>query len=180
MASTSLSGGQDREVTRRYTAGQMCERVRAALRDLGLNAEVVTFKASTRTAADAANAIGCEPKQVVKSLVFMAGGQPVMALVPGDRSASPPKLARLLGLPRKQVRMATAGEIREHTGYDLGTVTPVGLPGRMDIAVDTVLRDCNELWLAAGEERAMFRANTDDLVRAIGAQWAEISERPDL
>lgn len=152
------------------------DRVETALRELGLETEIFEYAGTTRTAQDAAAVIGCETGQVVKTLVFLADGRPTIVLVPGDRVAKPAELARLLGVPRKRLKMATANEVREHTGYEVGTVAPVGLPKSYDVIADRALQRYRDVWASAGSERAMFRASQDELMEAIGAQWADITE----
>ena len=100
------------------------QRVQAALRELGVEIEVLELDASTRTAQQAADAIGAELGSIVKSLVFLADGKPVIVLVAGDRRADPAKLKALLGARR--VMIANAEQVRQATGYAIGGVPPLG------------------------------------------------------
>ena len=102
------------------------ERFLAAARQLGLEPEVRKFPEGTRTADDAARAIGCDVAQIVKSLVFMAEDGPFLALTSGANRADPARLGVELGT--KGVRRATADEVREATGYAIGGTPPFGLP----------------------------------------------------
>ncbi len=151
------------------------ERVKAALRTLGLPGSVVNFEASTSTAVDAANAVGCEPGQIVKTLFFLADGRPTVALVAGDRQADTARLAEVVGVGRKRLKMGTPEEVLEHTGYPVGGVSPVGLPSPSDVVVDESLRRFEVVWAAAGTGNAVFEARTAELVQAIKGQWAAIT-----
>jgi len=151
------------------------ERVQAALRALGLPGQVVQFDASTRTAADAAGAVGCKLGQIVKTLFFLADGRPTMALVAGDRQADTARLAEVVGVGRKKLKMGTPEEVLDHTGYPVGGVAPVGSLKPSDVVVDESLRRFDVVWAAAGSGNAVFEARTTDLVQAIHGQWAAIT-----
>ncbi|MBI2766405.1 MAG: YbaK/EbsC family protein [Chloroflexi bacterium] len=151
------------------------ERARAALIELGLPADLVTFGASTRTAPEAAAAVGCELGQIVKSLFFLAGGRPTLVLVAGDRQADTAKLAELVGVPRKKLAMGTPEQVMEYTGYPVGGVAPVGHAQRCDIIVDDSLGRFERVWAAAGSGNTVFEAVTADLVAKVEGQWAAIT-----
>jgi prolyl-tRNA editing enzyme YbaK/EbsC (Cys-tRNA(Pro) deacylase) len=110
------------------------ERFEEAARAAGLALEIRRFPQGTKTAADAARAIGCDIGQIVKSLVFVADGRPFLALTSGSNRADPGRLAKLLG--SAQVRRATAEEAREATGYAIGGTPPFGHPGSLRVLVD--------------------------------------------
>ncbi|MCA9846003.1 MAG: YbaK/EbsC family protein, partial [Dehalococcoidia bacterium] len=93
------------------------QRVREALRDLAIDEDVVEFAESTATAADAAKAVGCELGQIVKTLFFLANGRPTVVLAAGDRHVDTAKLAPILGVGRKKLKMGTPEQVLEHTGY---------------------------------------------------------------
>jgi Cys-tRNA(Pro) deacylase len=155
------------------------EHVQDALEALGLPGRVRTFdEASTHTAQEAADAVGCELGQIVKTLFFVADGRPTMALVAGDRQVDTAALAQLIGVGRKKLKMGTPEEVRAITGYEVGGVSPVGVAQPCDIVVDDSLLRFEEVWAAAGAANAVFPANTADLVRAIGGQWAAIVKDP--
>src|SRR3990170_1842819 len=100
------------------------ERVVAAARDTGLEIEVARFPEGTRTADDAARAVGCEVGQIVKSLVFMADGSPIVALVSGANRVALGRLAAAVGA--QEVRRADGDEARAATGFAIGGVPPFG------------------------------------------------------
>lgn len=154
------------------------ERVRAALDALGLPAELKTFDESTHTAQDAANAVGCELGQIVKTLYFSADGRPTLALVAGDRQADTAKLAQILGIGRKKLKMGAPEEVLAHTGYPVGGVSPVGSAHPCDVVVDDSLKRFGTIWAAAGNGNTVFAAETDRLVDAVKGQWANITREP--
>jgi len=152
------------------------ERVRAALRDLGLPAEIVEFDGTTRTAQDAAAAVGCQLGQIVKTLFFMADGRPTMALVAGDRQVDTAALAAIVGIGRKRLKMGTPDEVRVLTGFEVGGVSPAGCLCSADVVADESLKRFDRVWSAAGAHNAVFETRTVDIVAAIGAQWAAITK----
>jgi len=152
------------------------QRVGAALKELGLPSEILQFETSTSTAREAAEAVGCETGQIVKTLFFMAAGRPTVVLAAGDRQVDTGALAAIVGIGRKKLKMGTPAEVREHTGYEIGGVAPVGHLKGSDVVVDDSLRRFECVWAAAGTGKTVFPARTDDLVRAIGGQWAAITK----
>ncbi len=151
------------------------DRADAALAALGLPGRVREFEASTHTAAEAASAVGCELGQIVKTLFFMADGRPTLALVAGDRQVDTARLADLLGVGRKKLKMGGPDEVLACTGYAVGGVSPVGLTAPCDIVVDDSLRRFEQVWAAAGAGNAVFPADTDAFVAAVNGQWAAIT-----
>src|SRR2546421_2757480 len=101
------------------------DRVSAALTRAGVSARIEQFSTSTRTAQEAADSIGAPVGQIVKSLLFLAGDEPVLALVSGVNQLDIPRLASLAGAP---VRKADANAVRDATGYAIGGVPPNGFP----------------------------------------------------
>jgi prolyl-tRNA editing enzyme YbaK/EbsC (Cys-tRNA(Pro) deacylase) len=133
----------------------------------GLEPDVRRFPEGTKTAEDAARAIGCDVAQIVKSLVFMADGGPVVALTSGRNRVDTDELARLAGA--SAVRRATPDEAREATGFAVGGTPPFGHPQRIRTFVDPLLLTFDEVWAAAGTPDAVFAVSPKDLVRASGA-----------
>jgi prolyl-tRNA editing enzyme YbaK/EbsC (Cys-tRNA(Pro) deacylase) len=154
------------------------ERVRAGLIALALPLEIVEFDGTTRTAQDAADAVGCELGQIVKTLFFLAGGRPTMALVAGDRQVDTAALAAIVGIGRKKLKMGSPDEVRALTGFEVGGVAPVGSLCPADVVADESLKRFERIWSAAGAHNAVFEARTSVLVAAIGAQWAAITKDP--
>ncbi len=151
------------------------ERVRAALAALGLEAELQEFAAGTHTAEDAASAVGCELGQIVKTLFFSADGRATLALVAGDRQVDTARLASIVGVGRKKLKMGTPEEVLAHTGYPVGGVAPVGSAHPCDVVVDQSLQRFDRIWAAAGDGNTVFPAETTALVSAIGGQWGDIT-----
>ena len=151
------------------------ERVAAALEALRLPAKVVEFDASTATAEAAAAAVGCELGQIVKTLVFLADGRPTMVLAAGDRLVDTAKLAELLGVSRKRLKMGSADEVLAMTGYPVGGVSPVGGLTRCDVVADASLGRFERVWAAAGGPHAVFGIGREELVSATRAQWGAIT-----
>lgn len=154
------------------------DRVRVALAELGLPSELTEFDATTRTAEDAARAVGCELGQIVKTLFFLAEGRATMALVAGDRQVDTALLAQLLGVGRKRLKMGSPDEVLEHTGYPVGGVAPVGSLKPCDVVADESLQRFERIWAAAGNANTVFPAGTFALVRATNGQWAAIAKAP--
>ncbi|MGH2676191.1 MAG: YbaK/EbsC family protein [Actinomycetota bacterium] len=150
------------------------ERFLAEAERIGLSLEVREFPEGTRTAEDAARAIGCEVGQIVKSLVFVAGTEPILALTSGPNRADTARLSALLhGVP---VRRATPEEARAATGFAIGGTPPFGHPRRLRIFCDPDLLEHDEVWAAAGTPRAVFPISPQDLLRATGAEPADFRE----
>jgi prolyl-tRNA editing enzyme YbaK/EbsC (Cys-tRNA(Pro) deacylase) len=148
-------------------------RVVTAAAEAGLEIEVRRFPEETRTAADAARAVGCDVGQIVKSLVFMADGAPVLALVSGEHQLDPARLASALGA--SEVRRATGDEARRATGYAIGGVPPLGHASHLPVLVDRQLLRHPVVWAAAGLPDAVFPADPAALVKASGARDADLA-----
>jgi prolyl-tRNA editing enzyme YbaK/EbsC (Cys-tRNA(Pro) deacylase) len=144
------------------------ERFTEAATALGIDVEVVRFPEGTKTAADAARAVGCEIGQIVKSLVFMADGRPVVALTSGSNRADTARLAELMGAA--EVRRATPDEARAATGFAIGGTPPFGYPGVVEQVIDQDLMDHAEVWAAAGTPDAVWRVDPERLRAATGAR----------
>jgi len=149
-------------------------RFTAAAAERGLTIEVRRFPEGTKTAQDAARAVGCDVGQIVKSLVFVADGQPFLALTAGSNRADVAKLAAILGVDH--VRRADAEEARAATGYGIGGTPPFGHPKPLRVLVDRDLLGHDEVWAAAGTPDAVFPLSSDELVRTSGAEPADFRE----
>lgn len=152
------------------------ERVVSAAREAGLTIEVERFPEGTRTAADAARAVGCEVAQIVKSLVFVAGAQPLLALVSGANRVDLDKLARAVEVGPGGVRRADGDEARAATGFAIGGVPPFGHSVALTVLVDRDLAAHDRLWAAAGLPDAVFAVTPDDLVRASGGRVVDLAD----
>ena len=150
------------------------QRVQAALRELGIELEIRELDASTRTAQQAADAIGTELGSIVKSLVFLTDGQPVIVLVAGDRRADPVKLKALLGARR--VMIADADQVRQATGYAIGGVPPIGYATPLPVWIDRSLSRFATVYAAAGGPRAIFPIAFSRLVELTQGKLADLTE----
>jgi prolyl-tRNA editing enzyme YbaK/EbsC (Cys-tRNA(Pro) deacylase) len=144
------------------------ERVAAYLREAGAEARLEELDSGTSTAEDAARAAGCTLEQIVKSLVFVCDGKPVVALVPGDRRADPAKIAR--AAEASEARIARAGEVREMTGFDPGGVAPFPLPKVERVLIDHNLLSHDVVWIGAGSSMHIAALSPADLVRLARAR----------
>lgn len=155
------------------------DRFRAAAAELGVSVVPRTFPDGTRTAADAAAAIGCEVGAIVKSLVFIADGSPVLALVSGADRVDTGRLATALGA--SMVRKADADEARAATGYAIGGTPPFGHTGTgvRRVLCDPDLLAREVVWAAAGGPSSVFPLAPSELVRAAGAEVAPLAAEAD-
>lgn len=139
----------------------------------GITIEPRSFPEGTKTAADAAAAIGVEVGQIVKSLVFLVDGEPVMALVAGDNQLDEKKLSAAHG--GGTVGRADADAVRAATGFPIGGVPPLG--HALAIHVDETLLRFTEVWAAAGTWTDVFPIAPDVLVRVSGGTVADLAKR---
>jgi prolyl-tRNA editing enzyme YbaK/EbsC (Cys-tRNA(Pro) deacylase) len=136
---------------------------------------VSTFPEGTRTAADAAAAIGCEVAQIVKSLVFRrASGAPVLVVASGANRVDEAKVEALLGEP---VGKPDAAFVREATGFAIGGVPPAGHAQPIETLVDEDLLALDGLWAAAGTPRTVFPLTPDELVALTRGRVADVAAR---
>ncbi len=150
------------------------ERVRTALAERELVVEIIEFPESTRTAAEAASAVGATVGQIVKSLVFVADGQPVLVLASGAHRVDPDKLARAAAAAR--VEKATAEKTRSVTGFSIGGVPPVGHLTALRVFVDEALLQHRIVYAAAGTPHAVFAVEPQALVRVTQGEIADLAE----
>lgn len=148
------------------------ERVQAALSEHGVETEILEFPQGTKTAQEAAAAIGTDVAQIVKSLVFVAGEDPVLVLVSGAHMADTGKLAREFGAP---VRCADAETVRRATGFAIGGVAPVGHTSPLRTLIDDNLMNYDVVYAAAGTPFSIFPIAPDELVRVTGGRVADVA-----
>ncbi len=139
-------------------------RVQAALAAFGLGLTVKEFDSSTRTAADAAAAIGCTVAQIAKSILFRAvpSDRPILVVTSGVNRVNEAKVAGYLG---ETLGKADAAFVRTRTGFVIGGVPPVGHAETIETFIDEDLMRLGEIWAAAGTPNAVFRLRPADLVR---------------
>jgi prolyl-tRNA editing enzyme YbaK/EbsC (Cys-tRNA(Pro) deacylase) len=147
------------------------QRVQAALTAAGVDARIQEFPSSTRTAQEAAASVGTSVAQIVKSLVFLAGDAPVMALVSGVNRLDTQRLAALIDAP---IGKADADAVRQATGYSIGGVPPIGFPAPIPTYIDRDLLQYDIVWAAAGTPRHVFPIAPNELVRITGGHVADL------
>ena len=148
-------------------------RVEAALRGAGLNAEIREM-GDTRTALDAATAVGCEVDQIAKSIIFRGedSGHVVLFLTAGGNRVDADKATALAGQP---LGKADAALIRSETGFAIGGVAPVGHLTEIAAFIDPRLLEFDTVWAAAGTPRHVFAISPADLLRVSGARQADFT-----
>jgi len=163
-------GGTDMSKTLSASA----QRFQAALKGLGFSLQVVELPDSTRTAVEAAQAIGCQLGQIVKSLVFKAkrSERPVLVIASGTNRVNERAIEALIGEP---LGKADADFVRQRTGFVIGGVPPVGHTEPLLTFVDQDLLAFDEIWAAAGTPNAVFRLTPHDLVRMTGGEVIKIT-----
>ena len=154
-------------------SGSSVERVRSALAEAGLADAVVEFPAGTRTAEDAARAVGCTVAQIAKSIVLRAGERAVVVIASGTNRVDPAKVAALAGQP---VKRADADFVRAATGFAIGGVAPVGHLSPPLLVLDRDLLALDPIWAAAGSPSHVFPTTAAALARMTGAVVAEVRQ----
>ncbi|HEX9381633.1 MAG TPA: YbaK/EbsC family protein [Gaiellaceae bacterium] len=148
------------------------EAVAAYLRAAGAEARLEEFEAVTGTASEAARAVGSDPADIVKSLIFVCDGRPVLALVPGDRRADPAKVARAAGAA--EARIAGGDEVRSITGFEPGAVAPFPLPRVDRVLGERSLLSRRAVWIGAGSARHLAVLPSPELFRLTRAAPADL------
>jgi len=149
------------------------ERVQAALHEVGVDVKAVRLSESTRTAVDAARAVGCEIGAIAKSLLFLADGKPLLVICSGDRRVDTDKVAGLVGAAT--LKMAPAEDVKRITGYAIGGVPPLGHATPIDKLMDNRLLSWPLIYAAAGAHDALFPIEPDVLARVSEATLADVT-----
>ncbi len=149
--------------------------VQNALDILNLDIQIQFFDSSTATSQQAADNIGCELGQIVKSLAFMVVEQPVIVLASGDQRVDDRKLANLYDVGRKKVKVASPEQCVEIVGYAPGGVPPFGhRTPNLPIYIDNSLERYEQVYAAAGAHNAIFPIQLAQLVEATGGTVADV------
>ncbi|MEU5401006.1 YbaK/EbsC family protein [Streptomyces sp. NPDC005963] len=157
------------------SGSQAHPRFAEALRTLGLDVEVRRFPEATRTAAQAAAAIGCDVSEIVKSLVFAADGVPVLVLMDGSSRVDVERVREELGAG--SVGRADADLVRRTTGYAIGGVPPFGHSTKTRVLADRALLNHDVVWAAAGTPHTVFALDPKTLVSQAGGELVDVRER---
>lgn len=149
------------------------QRVDAVLRAHKLTTEIVRLGDNAHTAQQAADGLGIDVAQIVKSLIFRGteSDKAYLLLVSGSNRVHEKRAGRLIG---EKLGRADADFVREHTGFAIGGVSPLGATGQVDIFIDETLFDHEVLWAAAGHPRSVFQTNANQLVTLTGAKSLNI------
>jgi prolyl-tRNA editing enzyme YbaK/EbsC (Cys-tRNA(Pro) deacylase) len=150
------------------------ERVAAVLRAAAAEARLEEFPDGTPTAAEAAEAVGCDLSEIVKSLLFVCDGRPVLVLVPGDRRVDAAKVAAEVGAAR--ARIAAADEVERATGFEPGAVAPFPLRAVEQVLIDHALLTGDLLWFGAGSTRHIAGLPPAELARLSRARAVDVVE----
>jgi Cys-tRNA(Pro) deacylase len=151
------------------------QRVGLALREARIESRIEEFPDGTPTAEAAAEAIGCELAQIVKSLVFDCDGRFVVALVPGNRRADAAKVAELAAA--SGARVASADQVEQATGFLPGAVAPFPLAHVEGVFADRSLLGHETVWIGAGSQHHMAALSPSDLIRVARARTVDLVSR---
>jgi len=149
-------------------------RVQQALRAAGVSLKVVELPESTRTAAEAARAVGCEVGQIAKSLVFRGkqSGRAILIVASGAHRVDEGKVSGKIGEP---LQIAPPDFVRAETGFAIGGVPPLGHTKPLATYIDKALLQHEVIWAAAGTPHAVFRLRPEDLIAITGGEVIEIA-----
>jgi len=149
------------------------QKVQGALKALGLANQVVELQSTTRTSADAAQAVGCRVEQIAKSIIFQGKQthKPVLVIASGPNRVNEKRIEEFISEP---LGKADADYVRKHTGFVIGGVPPIGHLEKLEIFIDEDLLKYEEIWAAAGSPNAIFRLTPSDLIKMTGGRVVSI------
>ena len=150
------------------------KRAEKCLKEFDENLSVVELKYSAKTALDAANSLNCEVGAIVKSLLIKIENDFLLCLVSGDKRCSLNKLKKIS--EKKNVRMASADEVKSQTGYTIGGVSPVGHINKIQIFIDNSLSRFTDIFAAAGHPNVIFKINYEKLIQITKGDVKDITE----
>ena len=150
------------------------KRAEMCLEEFDENLSVVELENSAKTALDAANSLNCEVGAIVKSLLIKIENDFLLCLVSGDKRCSLNKLKKIS--EKKNVRMASADEVKSQTGYTIGGVSPVGHINNIPIFVDNSLSRFKDIFAAAGHPNVIFKINYEKLIQITKGDVKDITE----
>jgi len=149
------------------------QKVQDALKALGFRNQVVELQVTTRTSAEAAQAVGCSVEQIAKSIVFKGkqSQRPILVIASGPNRVNEKRMEELISEP---LGKADADYVRKHTGFVIGGVPPVGHLEKLEIFIDEDLLNLDEIWAAAGSPNAVFKLTPSELVQMTGGRVVSI------
>ena len=150
------------------------KRAEMCLKEFDENLSVLELESSAKTALDAANSLNCEVGAIVKSLLIKIENDFLLCLVSGDKRCSLNKLKKIS--EKKNVRMASADEVKSQTGYTIGGVSPVGHINKIQIFIDNSLSRFKDIFAAAGHPNVIFKINYEKLIQITKGDVKDITE----
>jgi len=149
------------------------QKVQDVLKALGFANQVVELKVTTRTSADAAQAVGCQVEQIAKSIIFKGKQtqKPILVIASGPNRVNEKRIEELISEP---LGKADADYVRKHTGFVIGGVPPIGHLEKLEIFIDEDLLKLDEIWAAAGSPNAVFKLAPSELIKMTGGRVVSI------
>lgn len=142
-----------------------------------IEAEILHMQSGTPTVAAAAAALGVQPEQIIKSVLFLADGRPVLVIANGLTRVHRKQLADALAMSRRRVKMADGQQVEAITGYPIGAVPPFGHPQRLYTLLDQGVLQEEVVFGGGGEINALMRVTVPELQRATGGRIVDIADR---
>lgn len=142
-----------------------------------IEAEILHLQSGTPTVAAAAAALGVQPEQIIKSVLFLADGRPVLAIANGLTRVHRKQLADALAMSRRRVKMADGQQVEAITGYPIGAVPPFGHPQGLYTLLDQGVLQEEVVFGGGGEINALMRVTVPELQRATGGRIVDIADR---
>ncbi len=140
-----------------------------------IQAQIIQLEGEVRTVDQAAEAMGVSPKQIVKSLLFVAGERPVLVIALGPDRVDPDVLKQILGLTEGQLKLATPDQVLALSGYAVGTVPPIALANPMEVLIDRSVLSLDRVFAGGGSSSALLAIAPDELVERSGGQLIDMS-----
>lgn len=143
----------------------------------GIEAEILHLQSETPTVAAAAEAVGVQPEQIIKSVLFLADGRPVLVIANGLTRIQRKRLADVLSMSRRRVKMANGEQVENIGGYVIGAVPPFGHPQKLDTLIDQGVLQQKEVFGGGGEINALMCVAVPELQRVTGGRVVDIADR---
>jgi len=150
------------------------KRVEAFINKFDPNLKILLLNTTARTAKEASSSLKCEVGSIIKSLLIKVNKDFLICLIAGDRRCSLNKLKKIL--KKKDVRMASAEEVKINTGFSIGGVAPIAHQSKLNVLIDKSLNRYNEIYAAAGHPNCVFKISYDQLIKITNGSEKEISE----
>jgi prolyl-tRNA editing enzyme YbaK/EbsC (Cys-tRNA(Pro) deacylase) len=151
----------------------------AFIKQYAVDAQILPMESETLTVASAADALGVQPEQIIKSVLFLADRRPILVITNGTARIHRKHLADVLQLSRRQVKMASGEEVLAVTGYAIGAVPPFGHPNPLQTLLDQGVLEQEIVYGGGGEINALMRVPVSELQRVTAAETAALSEESE-